>query len=360
MARNGSGTYVLPAGNPVITGSVVSSTWANNTLNDIASALTGSLSADGQTNPTAALTMAGFNHTNVGNATLRNQYAAAGQIQDGTLQYLTSISGTDTIVATASLGMSAYVAGQVFRFIAAGANTGDVTLNINAIGAKTVTKNGTTALAAGDIISGSIIEVVYDGTQFQLNGSAELLSSDNVWSGTNQFDVALRIPRLTTAQRPDGLVGYIQYNTTTNNYEASLTQIGATIDTLTRSTTTATCVTLTPHGLTTGDYIVMSGATPSAYNGGYNVTVTNSTTFTYTMASDPGASATGASYVYAQWVNFSGASGGGSDQVFYVNSQTVTTSYTLASGKSASSTGPITLNSGVIITIPSGGRWVIS
>jgi hypothetical protein len=51
--------------------------------------------------------------------------------------------------------------------------------------------------------------------------------------------------------------------------------------------------------------------------------------------------------------------GGGGNQVFYENSQIVTTSYTITSGKSASSTGPITVNSGAIVTIPSGSRWVI-
>ena len=55
MSRNGSGTYTLPAGNPIVTGTTISSTWANNTLTDIATALTGSLSADGQTTATGAL-----------------------------------------------------------------------------------------------------------------------------------------------------------------------------------------------------------------------------------------------------------------------------------------------------------------
>ena len=41
MSRNGSGTYNLPAGNPVVTGTAIASTWANSTLSDIATALTG-------------------------------------------------------------------------------------------------------------------------------------------------------------------------------------------------------------------------------------------------------------------------------------------------------------------------------
>lgn len=45
--------------------------------------------------------------------------------------------------------------------------------------------------------------------------------------------------------------------------------------------------------------------------------------------------------------------------VFYENAQTLVASYTITSGKSAMSTGPITLNSGVAVTIPSGSRWVV-
>jgi hypothetical protein len=69
MSRNGSGTYTLPAGNPVVTGTTISSTWANNTLTDIATALTGSVSADGQTPITGALNMATNNINNVGTLT---------------------------------------------------------------------------------------------------------------------------------------------------------------------------------------------------------------------------------------------------------------------------------------------------
>jgi hypothetical protein len=55
MSRNGSGTYTLPAGNPVVTGTTITTTWANNTLSDMATALSGSIAADGQTPITGAL-----------------------------------------------------------------------------------------------------------------------------------------------------------------------------------------------------------------------------------------------------------------------------------------------------------------
>jgi len=54
-----------------------------------------------------------------------------------------------------------------------------------------------------------------------------------------------------------------------------------------------------------------------------------------------------------------GARGGSTDDVFYENSQIITTSYTVTSGKNAMSTGPITINSGAAITIPLGSRWIV-
>lgn len=54
-----------------------------------------------------------------------------------------------------------------------------------------------------------------------------------------------------------------------------------------------------------------------------------------------------------------GATGGGGDQVFVENTTTVTTSYSLPTGKNAMSVGAITINSGVSVTVPSGQRWVI-
>ena len=61
MSRNGSGTYTLPAGNPVVSGTTIASTWANTTLSDIANAITNSIASDGQTVITGALI--GVNNT---------------------------------------------------------------------------------------------------------------------------------------------------------------------------------------------------------------------------------------------------------------------------------------------------------
>jgi len=48
MPRDANGNYTLPAGNPVVTGTVITSTWANNTMTDVGSELTDSLSRSGK------------------------------------------------------------------------------------------------------------------------------------------------------------------------------------------------------------------------------------------------------------------------------------------------------------------------
>lgn len=54
-----------------------------------------------------------------------------------------------------------------------------------------------------------------------------------------------------------------------------------------------------------------------------------------------------------------GATGGGTDEAFVENSNTITTNYTISSGKNAMSAGPMTINSGVTVTVPSGSYWTI-
>lgn len=169
MPRNGSGTYNLPAGNPVSPNTTIQSTWANTTLQDIATALSGSLAADGQKTPTANLPMGSFKHTGVANATARTHYAAAGQVQDFAFSWCGAAGGTaDAISLSPAVGISAYAAGQTFWFIPSGANTGAVTVSVSGLTTKALTKNGTTALSAGDLATNRIYSIVYDGTRFQL------------------------------------------------------------------------------------------------------------------------------------------------------------------------------------------------
>ena len=54
-----------------------------------------------------------------------------------------------------------------------------------------------------------------------------------------------------------------------------------------------------------------------------------------------------------------GATGGGTDQIFFVNGQTVTTNYSISAGQNAGTFGPVSINSGVTVTVPAGSTWSI-
>ena len=54
-----------------------------------------------------------------------------------------------------------------------------------------------------------------------------------------------------------------------------------------------------------------------------------------------------------------GAAGTGSNQIFFQNDQTVTGSYTIPAGKNAGTFGPVSINSGVTVTVPSGSVWTV-
>jgi hypothetical protein len=54
-----------------------------------------------------------------------------------------------------------------------------------------------------------------------------------------------------------------------------------------------------------------------------------------------------------------GAVGGGTDEVFYENDTLVTTDYTITTGKNAMTAGPVTIDDGVTVTVPSGSVWTV-
>jgi hypothetical protein len=58
-------------------------------------------------------------------------------------------------------------------------------------------------------------------------------------------------------------------------------------------------------------------------------------------------------------LNAKGPTGAGGDTIFFENGQTVTTSYTITTNKNAMTAGPVTINGGVTVTIPSGSVWTV-
>lgn len=86
------------------------------------------------------------------------------------------------------------------------------------------------------------------------------------------------------------------------------------------------------------------------------VQLTDSTSSTSTTTAATPASVKSA---YDLALSASGATGGGTDKVFVQNDQAITTSYTIPSGKNASSVGPVSIDAGATVTISANSTWVI-
>lgn len=89
MPRDASGNYTLPAGNPVIPNTIIATNWANTTMDDIAAALTASLSVDG------SVTTAKLANLSVTTAKLANNSVTRAKL-DGSLQ--AAIAGKNYII----------------------------------------------------------------------------------------------------------------------------------------------------------------------------------------------------------------------------------------------------------------------
>ena len=140
MSRNGSGTYSLPAGNPVVTGTTIASTWANNTLSDIASALTDSVAADGQTPMTGNLNLSSNKIVNVSDPTLA-QDAATKNYSDTT--YLAKASNLSDVAnaTTSRTNISAAKSGANSDITSLTGLTTPLTVAQGGTGAATLTAN---------------------------------------------------------------------------------------------------------------------------------------------------------------------------------------------------------------------------
>lgn len=170
MARNGSGSFSREVSAYTPNTDILSGDM-NTEMDDIATEITNSIAADGQTTPRANLPMGSYRHTGVGNASARNHYAAAGQVQDGAFMWGGTAGGTaDARTITPTPAITAYAAGQLFRFInGAAANTGAATLAVSGLAATAVRKGeAATALSAGDLPADAAVEVLFDGTVFRL------------------------------------------------------------------------------------------------------------------------------------------------------------------------------------------------
>jgi hypothetical protein len=164
-----------------------------------------------------------------------------------TTNNLITVAGTNALTGLAIPPLEGYTAGAQYSFIAQNTNTGAVTLDIDSLGVKAVTKFGTTALSAGDIVAGAITLVEYDGTRFQLI---------NVTSNTFKYIVE---PTTISATAATGTINYdvatqsIVYYTTnasanwTMNFRANS---GATLNSLMATGQTITVTFMATQGAT--------------------------------------------------------------------------------------------------------------
>jgi hypothetical protein len=121
-----------------------------------------------------------------------------------TFSNLITVAGTNALTGLATPALSGYAAGAQYSFLAQNNNTGAVTIDIDTLGVKSVTKFGSLPLVANDIIAGAMTLIEYDGTRFQLINPANSVF-DNITvdyiretttvsataaTGTINFDVA--------------------------------------------------------------------------------------------------------------------------------------------------------------------------
>ena len=171
MSFNGSGVFTIDtAGNPVVEDTDISPTVHNETMTEIAAGLSGCITKDGQTTITQNIPFNSKRITGLADGSSITDAVNVRNVIQNVGKYAATVGGTvDAITLTASPANNSLGAGDEYIFIAAGANTGAVTVNVNGLGVKNLTKNGTTALAASDIpAAGALVRITYDGTRFQL------------------------------------------------------------------------------------------------------------------------------------------------------------------------------------------------
>jgi len=271
VARNGAGTYNLPAGQPVVTGTVISSTTFNTLTSDIATALTASIANDGQTVPIANIPMGGFKLTGLGAATVNGdavRYQEA--VLAGADAKITSMTAlTAPTVATNPMRATDIQAQLVTAFTTAGTSTAFTLTPTPAITANTTNQrfrvkfNAASGATPTLAVSGQTAKNLkyYDST-----GTKQSITSTQVpinWIADVEFDgtdwVVLNVP-------PAAVVSSAQIQPISASVGSNALTISASALSLDfRSTTLGSGAVTTVSG-TPSNLVVSSGSTLGTVN----------------------------------------------------------------------------------------------
>ena len=145
--------------------------------NDLANGIDNCINKNGANSPTANLSMGGFKHTNVADATAMTQYATLGQIANGAVLYAgTSGGSANAQTLSPTPAIAAYVTGQQFRFVSGFTSTSTLTLAISGLAAKNclLLNSGAPFSSLIFLTAGSQYEATYDGTNFLISDLLEL------------------------------------------------------------------------------------------------------------------------------------------------------------------------------------------
>ncbi len=197
---------------------------------------------------------------------------------------------------------------------------------------------------------GGSLSDVADDTSPQLGGNLDVNGNDIVSTSNANIDIVPNGTGDVTLQADTVQVGDSNANATiTTNGTGDLilnTNAGTNSGTITIADGANGNISVTPHGtgqIALGNFTLDADQTVGSSQDNYVLTYDHSSTSISLEASAGGA----------------GATGGGSDEVFYENDQAVTADYTITNGKNAMSAGPITINSSVTVTVGSGETWTV-
>ena len=108
----------------------------------------------------------------------------ASQIQNSSFIYVTDTGSANAYLGAPTPNLTSYTAGQFFLVKITHTNTGASTINFNSLGTKNIKLTSGAAINVGDLLSGQIAALIYDGTNFQLINPSSWASIFQVQNGS--------------------------------------------------------------------------------------------------------------------------------------------------------------------------------